>query len=62
MPNGFVNVLKAPGITSHDIVSHLRKVYGLKKIGHAGTLDPAAAGVCQWHLEKLQECLSIWTM
>ena len=45
MPNGFVNVLKAPGITSHDIVSHLRKVYGLKKIGHAGTLDPAAAGV-----------------
>lgn len=45
MPNGFVNVLKAPGITSHDIVSHLRKVYGIKKIGHAGTLDPAAAGV-----------------
>ena len=45
MPNGFVNVLKAPGITSHDIVSHLRKIYGIKKIGHAGTLDPAAAGV-----------------
>lgn len=45
MPNGFVNVLKAPGLTSHDIVSHLRKVYGLKKVGHAGTLDPAASGV-----------------
>lgn len=45
MPNGFVNVLKAPGITSHDIVSHLRKIYGIKKIGHAGTLDPGAAGV-----------------
>ena len=45
MPNGFVNVLKAPGMSSHDIVGHLRKVYGIKKIGHAGTLDPAAAGV-----------------
>lgn len=52
MPNGFVNVLKAPGITSHDIVSHLRKVYGLKKIGHAGTLDPAAAGVLPIALGK----------
>lgn len=45
MPNGFVNVLKAPGLTSHDIVSHLRKIYGIKKVGHAGTLDPAASGV-----------------
>lgn len=45
MPNGFINVLKAPGMSSHDIIGHLRKVYGIKKIGHAGTLDPAAAGV-----------------
>lgn len=57
MPNGFVNVLKAPGITSHDIVSHLRKVYGLKKIGHAGTLDPAAAGVLPIALGKATRML-----
>ena len=57
MPNGFVNVLKAPGITSHDIVSHLRKVYGLKKIGHAGTLDPAAAGVLPVALGKATRML-----
>lgn len=57
MPNGFVNVLKAPGITSHDIVAHLRKVYGIKKIGHAGTLDPAAAGVLPVALGKATRML-----
>jgi tRNA pseudouridine55 synthase len=45
MITGIVNVLKPPGMTSHDVVSYLRRVYGLKKVGHAGTLDPAAAGV-----------------
>ena len=57
MPNGFVNVLKAPGITSHDIVAHLRKGYGMKKIGHAGTLDPAAAGVLPIALGKATRML-----
>ncbi|MDR7865506.1 MAG: tRNA pseudouridine(55) synthase TruB [Sporomusaceae bacterium] len=45
MRSGIVNVLKPPGVTSHDVVSYVRRVYGLKKVGHAGTLDPAAAGV-----------------
>lgn len=45
MTAGIVNVLKPPGMTSHDVVSFCRRVYGLKKVGHAGTLDPAAAGV-----------------
>lgn len=45
MRSGIVNVLKPPGVTSHDVVSYIRRVYGLKKVGHAGTLDPAAAGV-----------------
>lgn len=45
MTAGIVNVLKPPGMTSHDVVSCLRRVYDLKKVGHAGTLDPAAAGV-----------------
>ena len=45
MPDGFINVLKPPGMTSHDVVSFIRRTYGLKKVGHAGTLDPAAAGI-----------------
>ena len=45
MTVGIINVLKPPGMTSHDVVSFCRRVYGLKKVGHAGTLDPAAAGV-----------------
>ena len=43
--DGFLNVLKPPGMTSHDVVGHLRRLCGTKKVGHAGTLDPAAAGV-----------------
>lgn len=45
MINGFINVLKPPGMTSHDVVSFIRRTYKIKKVGHAGTLDPAAAGV-----------------
>lgn len=43
--NGIINVLKPPGMTSHDVVSFMRKVLNMKKIGHTGTLDPEAAGV-----------------
>ncbi|PZN12050.1 MAG: tRNA pseudouridine(55) synthase TruB [Bacillota bacterium] len=32
-------------MTSHDVVDHCRKAFGLRRVGHAGTLDPAAAGV-----------------
>lgn len=52
MPDGFINVLKPPGMTSHDVVGFIRRVYGLKKVGHAGTLDPAAAGVLPVALGK----------
>ncbi|MBP2650265.1 MAG: truB [Firmicutes bacterium] len=45
MISGIVNVLKPPGMTSHDVVSYIRRIYDIKRIGHAGTLDPAAAGV-----------------
>lgn len=38
-------VYKPKGSTSHDIIYKLRKITGVKKIGHAGTLDPAACGV-----------------
>ncbi|MBP2628816.1 MAG: tRNA pseudouridine synthase [Firmicutes bacterium] len=42
---GLINILKPPGMTSHDVVSFIRRTYHLKRVGHAGTLDPAAAGV-----------------
>ena len=45
MTDGFLNVLKPPGMSSHDIVGAVRKILGIKKVGHAGTLDPGAAGV-----------------
>ncbi len=45
MMAGVINVLKPPGMTSHDVVSFIRRTYGIKRVGHAGTLDPAAAGV-----------------
>ena len=42
---GFINVNKPSGMTSHDVVSVLRKLLNIKKIGHTGTLDPMANGV-----------------
>ena len=43
--NGIINVLKPPGMTSQNVVSFMRRMSGIKKIGHSGTLDPYAAGV-----------------
>jgi tRNA pseudouridine55 synthase len=43
---GFLNINKAAGMTSHDVVGRIRRIVGRKvKVGHAGTLDPAATGV-----------------
>ena len=43
--NGIINVNKPIGITSFDVVSKIRRLYQIKKVGHAGTLDPDASGV-----------------
>jgi tRNA pseudouridine55 synthase len=43
--SGFLLVNKPEGITSHDVVDRLRTITGIKKIGHAGTLDPFATGL-----------------
>jgi tRNA pseudouridine55 synthase len=44
--DGFFNIDKPAGLTSHDVVARLRRLLGRKcKVGHAGTLDPAAVGV-----------------
>lgn len=45
MYNGIINVYKEAGFTSHDVVAKLRGIFGQRKIGHTGTLDPAATGV-----------------
>jgi len=43
--NGFLNILKPPGMTSAAVVATIRRLPGEKRVGHAGTLDPEAAGV-----------------
>jgi len=43
--NGIVIVDKPSGITSHDVVLFFRRSFRIKKVGHAGTLDPMATGV-----------------
>lgn len=45
MTDGLLIVDKPPGMTSHDVVDRVRKIFDTKKVGHAGTLDPDATGV-----------------
>src|SRR5262249_62044618 len=45
MQSGLVVVDKPAGWTSHDVVARVRKLYGQRRVGHAGTLDPDATGV-----------------
>ena len=45
MSDGFVNLNKPSGMTSHDAVNRVRKIFSTRKVGHAGTLDPQARGV-----------------
>lgn len=43
--DGFLNLNKAKDFTSHDCVAKVRRILKMKRVGHAGTLDPAATGV-----------------
>ncbi|WP_122638183.1 tRNA pseudouridine(55) synthase TruB [Romboutsia sp. Marseille-P6047] len=43
--NKIINILKPTGMTSHDVVSRVRRILNTKKVGHTGTLDPDASGV-----------------
>ena len=45
MLNGLLLIDKPVGLTSHDVVHHVRKVVGQRSVGHAGTLDPQATGL-----------------
>lgn len=61
MMDGILNVLKPAGLTSHDVVAKLRKIYHTKKVGHTGTLDPDAVGVlpvCVGQATRLVEYLT----
>ncbi len=44
-PSGILLVNKHAGVTSHDIVGKIRRLYGTRRVGHTGTLDPMATGV-----------------
>ena len=44
-PSGVLIVNKHAGVTSHDIVNRIRRLYGTRRVGHTGTLDPIATGV-----------------
>ena len=43
--NGIICIYKEKGMTSFDVVAQIRKIFGTKKVGHGGTLDPMAEGV-----------------
>ena len=43
--NGVIIINKHKGVTSHDIVFKMRKLFNTKKVGHTGTLDPFAEGL-----------------
>ena len=45
IPGGVLAVYKPCGVTSHDVVNRVRRLFNTKRVGHAGTLDPMATGV-----------------
>lgn len=55
---GVILIDKPPNITSFDIVRKLRKITGIKKIGHSGTLDPFATGLMQICIGKATRIVS----
>ncbi|MDX3238868.1 tRNA pseudouridine(55) synthase TruB [Streptomyces sp. ME03-5709C] len=57
MKDGLVIVDKPGGMTSHDVVSRLRRLAGTRRVGHAGTLDPMATGVLVIGVEKATRLL-----
>ena len=59
MINGLINVRKEADYTSHDVVAKLRGILHQKKIGHTGTLDPAATGVLPVCLGKATKVCSM---
>jgi tRNA pseudouridine55 synthase len=60
--SGLVVVDKPAGMTSHDVVSRVRRLSGTRKVGHAGTLDPMATGVLVLGLNRATRLLGHLTL
>ena len=58
---GLVIVDKPSGMTSHDVVGRCRRLFGTRKVGHAGTLDPMATGVLVIGIERATKILGLLT-
>ena len=58
---GIVVLDKAAGMTSHDVVGRCRRIFGTRKVGHAGTLDPMATGVLVVGIERATKILGLLT-
>lgn len=58
---GLVIVDKPGGMTSHDVVGRCRRIFGTRKVGHAGTLDPMATGVLVVGIERATKILGLLT-
>ena len=58
---GIVVVDKPAGMTSHDVVGKCRRIFGTRKVGHAGTLDPMATGVLVVGIERATKILGLLT-
>jgi tRNA pseudouridine55 synthase len=58
---GLIVVDKPAGITSHDVVARCRRLFGTRKVGHAGTLDPMATGVLVVGIERATKILGLLT-
>lgn len=59
--DGLLNLIKPPGMTSHDVVAVVRRALGVRKVGHTGTLDPGVAGVlpiCVGRATRLAEFIA----
>ena len=58
MLSGLLLIDKPSGPTSHDVVDHVRRVLGIRAVGHAGTLDPFASGLLVLGIEKGTKALT----
>ena len=61
MNAGLVIVDKPAGMTSHDVVGRCRRIFGTRRVGHAGTLDPMATGVLVIGIERATKILGLLT-
>ncbi|MDT7735204.1 MAG: tRNA pseudouridine55 synthase [Mycobacterium sp.] len=61
MNPGLVIVDKPAGMTSHDVVGRCRRLFGTRRVGHAGTLDPMATGVLVVGIERATKILGLIT-